>query len=256
MKFIWLCIALPYLFIPCWADGASFEELRYTTEIYPPYTFGKDGKPSGISVELLEMVWAELGVTKQRIDILPWARAYHDILNHDNRVLFGVAKIPSREKLFKWACPIISTRYALFTNKPERDYISSSKELEAYQVGTIRSDIGEQLLLEMLDFNVKIASNVSLEANLEMMERGRIDLFVYDEKAAAKVIKQFGYDPYNYKPIYRFPDTMTCFAFSLSTDDSLLTRFQQALSKVVSTEAYKQLFQTYLYPQNEQEANQ
>lgn len=174
-------VALPLMMSPVRAEEQSLAGLYYMTEEYPPFTYlDDDDQVTGFSAELLARVWDELAIPPQKITLLPWARAYFDLINQDNRVLFGVARTLAREDKFHWACPIIKTRYMLFTNKPGKVEINSDQNLQHYRIGTIRFDIGEQLLLEKLDSQMNISSNVSLSANLEMMEKGRIDLFVYD----------------------------------------------------------------------------
>ncbi|MEI2760747.1 transporter substrate-binding domain-containing protein [Methanothrix soehngenii] len=61
----------------------SAEDLTYITEQYPPYTFQKDGKLQGISVDLLERIWQKMGVDLNRsiILLLPWTEGYQRTLS-------------------------------------------------------------------------------------------------------------------------------------------------------------------------------
>jgi polar amino acid transport system substrate-binding protein len=244
-KFL-LLLALPLLMSPALAAERSLQDLHYMTEEYPPFSYRVNGDVSGFSVEILDQVWAELGIPEQQITLLPWARAYFDLINQDNKVLFGVARTPAREGQFQWACPIIKTRYMLFTNKPDEVKVASDQDLQNYRIGTIRFDVGEQLLLEKLDRKVNISSNVSLSANLEMMEMGRIDLFVYDQRSAGIMIDKLGYRSEDFHAIYHLKDSVTCFAFSRTMDKRLVEQFQGALDKVVATDFYQELLQKYL----------
>lgn len=228
------------------AKPVDFSDLLYTTEEYPPFTYQVNNKVSGFSVDLLSLVWLQLGVKAQPITLLPWARAYHDALHQNDRVLFGVAKTVPREGQFQWACPIISTEYVLLTKRSKTFDNLQVKDLSAYQIGTIRSDVGEQILLGMLDNQMNISSNVSLKSNLELLDKGRIDLFVYDKDSASMMISQLGYDPADYRDVFHIADALTCFAFSRQVDPVLVEKFQQALKLVVASQAYGELQKKYL----------
>ena len=43
-------------------------DLRYITEIYPPFNFEKNGKLKGIAVDFLKEIWADMGVDERRSD--------------------------------------------------------------------------------------------------------------------------------------------------------------------------------------------
>ena len=51
------------------ADPAKLE---YLSEISPPYNFSDErGQPTGLSVELLQLIWQARGMAPQPIRILP-----------------------------------------------------------------------------------------------------------------------------------------------------------------------------------------
>ena len=105
------------IIIPCMASdqAVSAKDLTYMTEQYPPYNYQEDGKLQGISVDLLEEIWAKMGANLNRsvIKLLPWTEGYQRTLNESNTVLFTTGRIPERELLFKWAGPAASGEYAL-----------------------------------------------------------------------------------------------------------------------------------------------
>jgi len=144
-----LCVFLGMLYAfgqPGFAG--SFESLRYTTEVYPPYNYIEQDRLTGLSVEMLRRVWDELGVVHQKTDVLPWARAYYDLEHQSNRVLFAVAQKKSRLKKFQWACPIVPSHSgALIALKSSKITIGDSSELKQYIIGTIREGSTEEDLI-------------------------------------------------------------------------------------------------------------
>ncbi len=82
--------------------AADITGLKYMTEIYPPFNFEKNGQLQGVAVDFLKEVWKEIGIPEQKIEILPWARAYNLVQKTPNTVLFSTTRSEARENLFKW----------------------------------------------------------------------------------------------------------------------------------------------------------
>lgn len=226
--------------------ASPFEQLDYLTEEYPPLNYTENGKLTGLSVVLLEKIWRELKVKPQKVRVLPWARAYRNLEQQDNVVLFAIAQTKRRKDKFQWACPIETTETnALIALKSSRIKINSFDELARYAIGTVRFDIAEQLLMEQLSSTINIVSNVTMKPNLELMAKGRIQMIAYDLQAANNMIIQWGGNLNDYETVFVFPTAFTCFAFSHQVDPKLVAQFQQALTKIVSTEEYQQLMKQF-----------
>lgn len=223
----------------------SLEQLRYITEEYPPFNYKTESGVSGISVELLQEVWESAGISERPIELVPWARGYFDLQNNPDTVLFAVARTKQRERLFKWACPIVKTRYVLFGRKADKIKIVQKKQLKQYTIGTIRSDVGEQELLNMFTHPINILSNVSMQPNLELMEMGRVHLIAYDELAANGMLKEFGRNPDDYEVVFPITNSVTCFAFNYETDDAIVDLFQSHLTSIAESETYSKLVEKY-----------
>ncbi|WDE12852.1 substrate-binding periplasmic protein [Thalassomonas haliotis] len=224
-----------------------FKNLYYTTENYPPFNYLEQDKLTGISIEILNQVWQELGVPRQNIDVLPWARAFYELQQNNHQVLFAVTKTQKREPMFKWACPISTVQVALVTLKSRNIMINDLRELEQYHIGTVRYDAGEHILRHELKLAANISSNVSIQSNLVLLEKNRIQLFTYDSYALPNMLKQYGYNPDNYEIVYPLKTTTACFAFNKAVDDKLVQTFQQALSKVISNDNYSRLYNKYFH---------
>ena len=48
-------------------------KLIYLTENFPPFNYIENDELKGFSVELLKLIWKELGVKPQKIEIYPWS---------------------------------------------------------------------------------------------------------------------------------------------------------------------------------------
>lgn len=233
------------LLLTCSAFAADLSQIRYITEEYPPFNFRDGNQLDGMSLALLREIWRRTGTQRQPIELLPWARGYHELKLYPNTVLFAVARTQNREKQFKWACPIIKTRYVLFAQKSENIVITSPSELNLFTIGTIRADVGEQELLSLMEEPINILSNVTMRPNLDLMDKGRVHLIAYDELAAPKMFREFGRNPDDFETVYTIADSLTCFAFNLDTNDTVVETFQKQLTDITQEPLYQQLQTTY-----------
>ncbi|XOV80460.1 MAG: substrate-binding periplasmic protein [Aestuariibacter sp.] len=226
-------------------DAPDLTELRYLTEDYPPFNYRHDDQIAGISIDLLRAIWQRTGVQRQKIELLPWARAYHELKLYPNTVLFAVAKTQDREPMFKWACPIVSTRYVLFAQKASNIQIAHASELNMFTIGTIRADVGEQALLGLMEEPINILSNVTMRPNLELMDKGRVHMIAYDELAAPQMLSEFGRDPEQFEIVFPIVSSVTCFAFNRKTDDAIVDLFQRQLSEITAAPEYQRLIRQH-----------
>lgn len=226
--------------------GSSLENLHYITEEYLPYNYTEQGKLTGISVEMIRKIWDELGVKHQKIDVLPWARAYYEIEHMDNRVVFAMAQKKARLAKFQWACPIVTGHInSLIALKSSKITINTVADLREYVIGSIRNDSSEEDLLALTGYSRNISKNVSVSANLALLNKDRVQLIAYEKEAAFKMIAELGYDVNLYEAVYDLTTAQTCYAFSLSVNPQLVFEFQQALNKFIKTAEYKALEQHF-----------
>ncbi len=225
--------------IPCLADDqvTSAKDLTYITEQFPPYNFQEGGVLQGISVDLLEMTWERMGVNLNRsvIKILPWTGGYQRALDENNTVLFSTARLPQRERLFKWAGPIGPIRNVLLAKKDKNICISSAEDLKKYKIGAVIQDSAVQMLL---DKGVK-KEDLMLESTskqlIELLQNGSIDAWAYGDTAGLWLIQKSGANESNFKVAYVLGQIDYYYAFNRETSDSTVRSFQIALNQIKRT---------------------
>jgi len=157
--------------------AADLSQLRYLTEEYPPYNFSAEqGQVSGFTIDILHLVWREMAVEPQPIEILPWARGYYLLASRDNVVLFSTARIDARVPLFQWACSLGTLELNLYAFKQMAPRLTRLDDAKRLVVVAVRDDVGEQLLLSH-GFNPGLLVRTSsLEQAIRVLSSGRANL--------------------------------------------------------------------------------
>ncbi|WP_234936920.1 type 2 periplasmic-binding domain-containing protein [Aeromonas veronii] len=87
--------------------------IYYSEQNMPLNGQDKNGQPVGLAVELLRLMWREMGEPEQLIHFLPWARGWYLLTQQQEAVLFTTAHTKERDPHFLWVCPISHSRVAL-----------------------------------------------------------------------------------------------------------------------------------------------
>ncbi|MCX6642189.1 MAG: cache domain-containing protein [Candidatus Bathyarchaeota archaeon] len=224
--------------IPCSSADQAFSamDLTYITEQFPPYNYQEDGKLQGISVDLLEKMWALTGVNLSRssIKLLPWKEGYETTLKENNTVLFSTGRIPEREQLFKWVGPAVSGKYALLAKNDKNITIATPDDLKRYKIGTIENDMAVQMLLNSGLKKEDLIIETASKPIIEMLENGTIDAWAYSDITGIWQIQDAGGNASDYKVAYVLGLADAYYAFNKETPDSIVQSFQQALDYIKS----------------------
>jgi len=241
----WLICHLLLLFVL--PVRAALDKFEYFTEEYPPYNFSDpQGQPTGLAVELLQMVWQNSGIEPQPIRIMPWARGYYLLTQKPNVVLFSTARTQAREELFKWVCPIGYSEYILLGRKAQNITLTSFEQMSQFRISAVRSDAAEQLLLNNgMDDNNIIPAN-RLTQGVKMLQSGRADLLATSKLAGFDAIRELNLNSDDFNVAMVLSAEQLCYAFSRQVADSHIAQFQQALTRALASEAYRTLQAKYL----------
>jgi polar amino acid transport system substrate-binding protein len=110
--------------------------LNYLTEEWAPFNYQEEGNLTGISVEILEEVFKNIGVNRSRADvrIVPLAEGFQAAQNNTSTVLFSIVRTPEREHLYKWAGPFTRANFVLYAPTKSNITISPLKDLNDYRM--------------------------------------------------------------------------------------------------------------------------
>jgi len=249
-------IAFPVLALFFWAlqflsyphAAASAAPLTILTEEFPPYNYTEDGRIRGISTDILRLMLAEAGMdaSAQSFQVLPWSRAYNDVLTHPDTLLFSVTRTKERESLFKWIGPIAPNRNVLLARKDRNLVIGDFKQTLHLRVGAIRDDAGEQLMVAR-GYPLKwIDVTSDARSNILKLETGRIDLFAYPETVFKWLVAQSRKNVDDYETVFVLHEGYVYFAVNKNTPDETVQKLQKALDTLKESGKVQEIIDSYL----------
>jgi ABC-type amino acid transport substrate-binding protein len=236
------------LLVPFAVSGQSVDDLSLYTEEYPPFNFEENGELKGITVDLMDEMLSRAGsaLTKNDIQLVPWNNGYQRALNEPNTALFATTRTSQREDLFQWVGPIAPTTIVLTAKKSAGISVNGVSDMNRYRIGTVREDVGEQLLVELNVNRSAIDSAPTPLANVRKLAAGRIDLWAYEASVAKWLLKSNGYDPSQYEEVYTLSEGQLYFAFHKQVPQSVLDTLQQALDSMKEDGTYQAILDRYL----------
>lgn len=177
--------------------------LSIFTTTYQPYNYQDDaGKPEGYSVQIINALIARLeeqGIDSN-LEFLPWARTYHMARTQKNALIFSIARTEEREELFHWVGRLLPMPIYLIKHKSRTDIkvnneVNSKKWFVEGVIGGATTPC-----LEKLGYQVH-TSPLEMSKQLEMMEKGRLDLLNVDFPSFEVRAQNAGINAADFEPV-------------------------------------------------------
>lgn len=229
------------------ATAVPLDDYTFFTEEHPPFNFQTDGEVRGINVDLLLEIFRRTGTSKSRNDIVvaPWTRAYMMTREYEKTALFGIRRTIQREREFKWVGPIMESRAVLIARKDRKIRIEKNTDMMRYSFGVIRENASEQFLRSAGVHPDQLVYLSSPRIIAQAMERGRVDVWPYEELSADWVLREQGLRPTDFETVGIMNTGQLYFAFHVDTDDSILAEVQSTLDEIKSDGTFVHILNTY-----------
>ncbi|MEZ7198761.1 substrate-binding periplasmic protein [Pseudodesulfovibrio karagichevae] len=224
------------------ASNDSAAGITYLAEVYRPFIYEQEGEPAGLAVTLLKLIWQEMDVPEQPIEIMPWPRIY-DSGQWDRQVaIFSVYRTRERENHFKWVGPIARGRQALFCLRSRNLKLRSIEDMTGLKIASLRDTASTSKVLQ-----TGIVPTCATHARhaVELLRSGRVDAIALDEARFRHTIAAMGLSARDFETALILSEDSLYYAFSPDVDDALIARFQRALDTVTARQAYRTLLNSY-----------
>ena len=236
-QFVALAGFAALFFVPsALADQSSIatrpEHITYLTEDYPPSNFVENGELKGYATDLLKAMWRQMKVPPQPIEVTNWARAYNQLENTQNTMLFATSRTAERENKFLWVGPIVKNRYVLIGRTDRKIELATPADAAKYRVGVIRDDIGQKLLVEAGLSEAKLEKVADFRQLVKMLKADRIDLICASNTVLPTFVSYGDFKVKELHAVSTIKNIELYYAFNKDTNPHLIERFQEALKAV------------------------
>lgn len=207
------------------------EVFKVYTEQSPPYNFLENGQVKGYSTRLVEKLFAQSGhqISENTIQLLPWARGYHNVLNQENAMLYSMVRTPEREALFQWVGPIGKMTLGIIAKKSTQMKVTTLESLRQYKIATIPDTASEKALIDM-GLRVENFERFSNRTSqLKKLQENRVDAIAFSVEAAFSLLKEMGCDMSEYEVVYVLKESDLYFAFSKNTSQNIISSLNETL---------------------------
>jgi polar amino acid transport system substrate-binding protein len=237
-----------------YGQRSPVSNLTFYTEQFPPYNYQENGTITGIAVDLLGEVTSKMGsqIASNQIRLVPWTEGYKATLNGINSVIFSTARLADREASFKWAGPIFTDTYVLFSKWDNEITVNSASDLDGHRIGVIRDSAAITKLTEagVGESNFVYYTNASVI--ISDLSSGNIDFWCYAQTVGRTLTEQVTGDYYHFKVAYHLSNYDFYYAFSKDVPDSTVNAFQQAIDALKQEKnaqgvsSYEQILKRYI----------
>jgi polar amino acid transport system substrate-binding protein len=215
------------------ADNAD-TSLVLLTENFPPYNMAKNGKNfaqdeniNGIAVDIVREMFKRAEINYSLTLRFPWERIYKLALEKPGYGVFVMARLPDREKLFKWVGPIGPDDWIMLARADSKIILESLDQARKYKIGAYKGDaIAETLTKQGLAPVVVLRD----QDNARKLVHGQIDLWATGDPAGRYLARQDGVT--GLKTVLRFNSAELYLALNKNVPDEVVAKLQAALDQL------------------------
>lgn len=213
---------------------AADTSLVLLTENFPPYNMAKNGKNfaqdeniHGIAVDIVREIFKRADISYSLTLRFPWERIYKLALENPGYGVFVMARLPEREKLFKWVGPIGPDDWIMLAKADSKIALDSLEQARQYRIGAYKGDaIAETLAKQGLKPIVVLRD----QDNARKLVNGQIDLWATGDPAGRYLARQEGVS--DLKTVLRFNSAELYLALNENVPDDVVARLQKALDEL------------------------
>jgi polar amino acid transport system substrate-binding protein len=230
------------------ADDSPAYSMVLLTENFPPYNMAADGKNfaqeaniKGIAAEVVRETFKRAGIGYSMTLRFPWERIYKMALENPGYGVFVTARLPEREKRFKWVGPIGPDDWVLLARADSPIQLSSLEAARPYRIGAYK---GDAIAVELARQGMKPVTVLSDKDNARKLVDGQLDLWATGDPAGRYLARLEGIT--GLKTVLRFNSAELFLALNKDTPDAVVARLQGALDQLRKEGVVDSIFAEFL----------
>jgi len=236
------CLLLTGLLFASTTHASKASGINIVTEHLEPYQIlMPSGELSGFAIDVVRELQAMIG-NQDRIQVMPWARAYNTALRQPNTLIFSIARTSFREDKFHWVGSLIVEKLYLWSLDPALvNTINSIESFSPRSIATERNSNVEQYLTRL---NYPSIKRVVMETqNMKMLFRHRVDAIAGSELSLKHRAKSLGlpFEDMHKLFVIKPLESNLSLAFSKQTPAETVAKFRNAFEKLKQSPRFKEI---------------
>ena len=230
------------------AVDTSRSPIVLLTENFPPYNMAKNGKNfaqneniEGIAVDILRETFKRADISYSMTLRFPWERIYHLALENPGYGVFVTARVPDREKLFKWVGPLGPDDWVLLARGDSPITLTSLEQARQYRVGAYKDAV---IALSLEKQGLAPVIVLRDQDNARKLQAGQIDLWATGDPAGQFLARQVGIS--GFKTVLRFHQAELFLALNKEVPDEVVNKLQKALDQLRAEGVVEKISAKYL----------
>ncbi|WP_419712457.1 substrate-binding periplasmic protein [Pseudomonas sp. NFX224] len=204
------------------------------TENFPPYNMAKNGKNfaqgeniDGIATDIVREIFKRADITYSLTLRFPWERVYKLALENPGYGAFVMARLPDRERLFKWVGPIGPDDWIMLAKADSKITLETLDDARKYKIGAYK---GDAIATTLAKQGLKPVVVLRDQDNAKKLVNGQIDLWATGDPAGRYLARQEGVS--GLKTVLRFNSAELYLALNKDVPDETVAKLQSALDQL------------------------
>jgi polar amino acid transport system substrate-binding protein len=192
-------------------------------------------------VDIVREMFKRADITYSLTLRFPWERIYKLALEKPGYGVFVMARLPDREKLFKWVGPIGPDDWIMLAKADSKISLETLDDARKYKIGAYKGDaIAETLGKQGLNPIVVLRD----QDNAKKLVSGQIDLWATGDPAGRYLARQEGVN--GLKTVLRFNSAELYLALNKDVPDEMVAKLQAALDQLRKEGKVDEIMARYL----------
>lgn len=235
----------------CLASASAQQtKLSIVTEHLPPLQYlNSEQRVTGLSTQIVKELMRRSDYAFD-LNLHSWTRAYQLALNVENTCIYSMAKLPTREALFKWVGALVKTNSVFYALKSNKNIaIEQLDDAKQYITAVIKNDAPHIALLNqgfVEGKNLYVVHDISAMFKLLVL-RESIDLIIADELTLNERLKTANLDINQIKSVFEIKDIPLelSFACNLNTRAEVVDSLTKSLTQMIADGTYDKILKNW-----------
>ena len=230
------------------AADSSATELVLLTENFPPYNMARNGKNfaqdeniNGIAVDIVREIFKRADISYSLTLRFPWERVYKLALENPGYGAFVMARLPDRERLFKWVGPIGPDDWIMLAKADSKISLETLEDARKYRIGAYK---GDAIAMTLAKQGLKPVVVLRDQDNAKKLVNGQIDLWATGDPAGRYLARLEGVS--GLKTVLRFNSAELYLALNKDVPDDRVAKLQAALDQMRKEGKVDEIMAQYL----------